>query len=195
MLVLATFTVGEVNAEFVVISVITWTMPSAFITGATGFVGSNLVDALLQHGWEVHCLVRDARRAGSLEQLGATLHLGNLGDSQCLETALAGVDTVFHVAGRVRALRQGEFLADNVEGTRNIVAAAAALPQPPVVIMVSSLAAGGPSKPGAPRRETDDDRPISAYGQSKLAAERAAAQLAAEVPLSIIRPPNYFWSG
>ena len=47
-------------------------MPSAFVTGATGFVGSNLVATLLQQGWQVGCLVRDAKRAVALERLGAT---------------------------------------------------------------------------------------------------------------------------
>ncbi len=167
-------------------------MPSALVTGATGFVGSNLVANLRSRGWEVSCLVRDVQRAVGLEPLGATLHLGKLGDAESLERAMKGADTVFHVAGRVRALNDGQFKADNVEGTRNVVEAAAAQTEPPVVVLVSSLAAGGPSKPDVPRRETDDDQPISAYGHSKLAAERAAAELAAEVPISIVRPPIIF---
>ena len=99
---------------------------------------------------------------------------------------------MFHVAGRVRALHQQQFTQDNVQGTRNIVSAAAAQEKPPVVVMVSSLAAGGPNQPGVPRRESDDDQPVSAYGKSKLAAERAAAELADRVPLSIVRPPIIF---
>jgi nucleoside-diphosphate-sugar epimerase len=167
-------------------------MPSALVTGATGFVGSNLVAQLRERDWEVGCLVRDPRRATALEALGATLHLGTLDDRDTLQQALSEVDFVFHVAGRVRALRPQEFTADNVEGTRNVVAAAAQQSHPPVVLLVSSLAAGGPSQPGTPRQESDDDRPISAYGQSKLAAERVAAELADRVPLSIVRPPIIF---
>ncbi len=167
-------------------------MPSALVTGASGFVGSNLVAKLRSRDWEVGCLVRDAQRATGLEPLGATLHLGTLGDTESLERAMTGVGTVFHVAGRVRALNEGQFMADNAEGTRNVVEAAAAQTEPPAVVLVSSLAAGGPSKPGTPRRETDTDRPISAYGHSKLAAERSAAELANEVPISIVRPPIIF---
>jgi len=167
-------------------------MPSALVTGATGFVGSNLVAQLRQRNWQVGGLVRDTRRAAALEPLGASLHLGKLDDTESLERAMRSVDTVFHVAGRVRALNDGQFRADNIEGTRNIVEAAAAQPQPPVVVFVSSIAAGGPSKPGEPRLETDDDQPVSAYGDSKLAAERAAAQLADEVSISIVRPPIIF---
>lgn len=167
-------------------------MPSALVTGATGFVGSNLVARLRNADWDVHCLVRDAKRAKSLDALGATLHLGTLSDPDSLERASSGADYVFHVAGRVRALADHEFETDNVDGTRNVVAAAAAQEKPPVVVLVSSLAAGGPNRPGQPRRESDEDRPISAYGKSKLAAERAAALLADEVPISIIRPPIIF---
>ena len=47
-------------------------MPRALVTGATGFVGSNLVAYLRHLGWEVNCLVRDTARAVSFEQLGAT---------------------------------------------------------------------------------------------------------------------------
>lgn len=167
-------------------------MPTAFVTGATGFVGSNLVEQLRQRAWNVRCLVRDARRGAVLEQLGAELHVGTLADCESLQRAIAGVDYVFHVAGRVRALSENQFVADNVEGTRHVVEAAAAQEQPPVVVLVSSLAAGGPSRPNAPRCETDIDEPISAYGKSKLDAERAAATLADEVPISVIRPPIIF---
>jgi len=167
-------------------------MPSALVTGATGFVGSNLVANLRQRNWEVGGLVRDVQRAAALEPLGATLHLGSLGNVESLERAMVGVDYVFHVAGRVRALNDRQFTADNVAGTRNVVEAAAAQTEPPVVVLVSSLAAGGPSKLGGPRCESDNDQPISAYGHSKLAAERAAAELADEVPISIVRPPIIF---
>lgn len=167
-------------------------MPKALVTGATGFVGSNLVDHLLQQTWQVDCLVRDLERASSLEQRGAALCQGTLSDAEGLVQRAEGCNVIYHVAGRVRALSDQQFTTDNVDGTRNVVAAAAAQPNPPVVVLVSSLAAGGPNQPGAPARETDDDRPISAYGESKLAAERAAAEFADQVPISIVRPPIIF---
>jgi len=167
-------------------------MPRILITGATGFVGSNLTAHLCQQGWEVRCLVRDLSRAAKLERLGAELVLGSLGDKESIGAATAGVDTVFHVAGRIRALREKQLFEDNIRGTRNVVEACAEQTTPPVVVMVSSIAAGGPSKPGSPRSESDRDRPISAYGRSKLEAERTAASLASEVPISVIRPPIIF---
>lgn len=167
-------------------------MPRALVTGATGFVGSNLVALLRSRDWEVHCLVRDKARAEFLQQLGAKLFLGTLADQESIESAMVGVDYVFHVAGRVRALAEEEFERDNVEGTRHVMQAATLQAQSPVVVYVSSLAAGGPSRRDIPRVEADEDQPISAYGQSKHNAERTAATFADEVPLSIVRPPIIF---
>ena len=167
-------------------------MTRALVTGATGFVGSNLVAHLRQLQWEVECLVRNVSRATHLEQIGATLRQGDLSDGEHLRIAMADKQVVFHVAGRIRALHESQFTTDNVDGTRHVMKACAAQPQPPTVVLVSSLAAGGPSAKGQPRRETDADYPISAYGRSKLAAEKAAAALAGDVPLSILRPPIVF---
>ncbi|MCH2113755.1 MAG: NAD-dependent epimerase/dehydratase family protein [Pirellulales bacterium] len=167
-------------------------MSRALVTGATGFVGSNLVAYLRRLGWHVRGLVRDLARAVPLKDLGAELHLGHLGEAESVERAGAGVDVIFHVAGRIRALSSSQFEIDNVVGTRHVMAAAAAIKKRPVVVYVSSLAAGGPSYRGAPRLESDLDQPISAYGRSKQAAERAAADFAGEVPLSVVRPPIIF---
>ena len=167
-------------------------MAHALVTGGTGFVGANLVEHLRQYGWEVTCLVRSEARAQHLQSLGGRLVVGSLGDGESLHEAANGCDVVFHVAGRVHALRDEQFQRDNVEGTRNVARACAEQETSPTLVLVSSLAAGGPNKPGQPRREQDEDRPISAYGQSKLAAERAAAAVADEVPLSIVRPPIVF---
>ncbi len=167
-------------------------MLRSLVTGATGFVGSNLAGHLRQQGWDVRCLVRDVQRAKYLDELGAELTLGRLDDFDSLVRAVVDVDVVFHTAGRVQAFTDQQFMADNVEGTRNVARACAEASRSPALIFISSLAAGGPSRPGEPRQEGDEDRPISAYGESKLAAERAAAALANEVPLSIVRPPIIF---
>ena len=167
-------------------------MPHALVTGATGFVGSNFVAHLCERGWDVRCLVRDKARAAPLEELGAELSLGALHDADSIARAVEETNVVFHLAGRVRALNTRQFTDDNVEGTRHVMEACAAQHQSPVAVVVSSIAAGGPSLPGAPRRESDHDHPVSEYGHSKLAAERAAIKLAGEVPLSIVRPPIVF---
>jgi nucleoside-diphosphate-sugar epimerase len=137
-------------------------------------------------------LVRSTSRLDQIELLEAELNYGSLDDIDSLKTASRGVDVVFHVAGRTAALRSCDYIRDNVEGTRRLAEACAAQPNPPVFVMVSSLAAGGPATPKAPRRERDPDRPISAYGHSKLAAERAISNFASSMPVSIVRPPMVF---
>jgi nucleoside-diphosphate-sugar epimerase len=167
-------------------------MSRCLITGASGFVGSNLARRLLSEGWQVRCLVRGSSRLEHLHGLEVEFARGSLEDSESLKAAAAQVDVVFHLAGRTAALRARDFVQDNVEGTRRLAAACAAQPNPPTLVMVSSLAAGGPGTPAAPRRETDAPRPVSAYGRSKLAAERAAVAAGVGVPVSIIRPPMVF---
>lgn len=167
-------------------------MPRSLVTGATGFVGANLAEQLSQRGWDVRCLVRDPARAEHLRQLGVEVEIGSLDDPASLARAVRGVDLVFHAAGRVHALGENQFTADNVVGTRNVAEACARESQPPTLVFISSLAAAGPSVAGQPRREGEVDQPISAYGRSKLAAERTAAEWAGEIPLSIVRPPIIF---
>jgi nucleoside-diphosphate-sugar epimerase len=170
-------------------------MPRALVTGATGFVGSNLVADLIARGWTVCCLVRNPDRAAALEKLGAELATGSLQDFDSIVRAVAGADVVFHVAGRTAALKRQDFFLDNVDGTRAVMKASVEQSPSPTVVFVSSLAAGGPSRTGSPRREPELSTPVSAYGASKLAAEQAATEFAGRVPLSIVRPPVVFGPG
>jgi nucleoside-diphosphate-sugar epimerase len=167
-------------------------MPRCLITGASGFIGFNLVAHMEHAGWAVRCLVRPTSQTESLTSRGVELMVGSLADLPSLQRAVAGMDVVFHLAGRLQALRHADFQQDNVVGTHQLTKACANLSQPPVMVIVSSLAAGGPATEQAPRIETDTDFPVSNYGRSKQAAEQAAASWASEVPISIVRPPIVF---
>ncbi|BBO30539.1 NAD-dependent epimerase/dehydratase family protein [Lacipirellula parvula] len=167
-------------------------MSRCLITGASGFVGSNLAQRLIRDGWEVRCLLRPTSRVEFLGNLPFERFEGGLSDADSLRRAVRGVDYVFHVAGRTAAFKPSQYFEDNVEGTRRLAEACAAQPTPPGLLMVSSLAAGGTGTMKAPRTEAEPERPVSNYGRSKLAAEQMLATYADRLAVSIVRPPMVF---
>jgi nucleoside-diphosphate-sugar epimerase len=156
------------------------------VTGATGFVGSHLVEALQRSGAEVTVLARSASKAAVLEAIGVRVVPGDLHDSAALENAARGQDVIYHVAGVVAARSEAEFLRANRDGTQNVTAAAERSGKPRFVL-VSSLAAGGPALKGAPLSGREPPRPVTAYGRSKLAAEQVVSS--SNLRWSIVRPP------
>lgn len=163
----------------------------AFVTGATGFVGSHLVEALLDRGYEVVCLVRRPERAIALFGPRVQYVTGALEDHEVLRQGCAGADAVFHLAGLTAARTEEEFFRVNRDGTQRLVRAAEeASPPPKRLVYVSSLAASGPSRKGRPAVETDPPHPVSAYGQSKLAGEEVVRR--SSLSWTIVRPPAVY---
>jgi dihydroflavonol-4-reductase len=158
----------------------------ALVTGATGFVGSHLVEALQNSSVEVTALARSASKAADLAQGGIRVVPGDLHDIAGLERAVRDQDVVYHVAGVVAARDESEFLRSNRDGTRNVLTAAEREGKPRFVL-VSSLAAAGPALRGAPLSGTEPPHPVTAYGRSKLAAEQVVRS--SSLPWSIVRPP------
>jgi dihydroflavonol-4-reductase len=167
-------------------------MSSVLVTGATGFIGLHLVEALVERGDHVRCLVRPTSIVEPLRQLGVELVTASFGDADRLRSATDGVDVVYHAAGIIRAFQCAEFYRANEQGTAQITAACAAQANPPRLVLISSIAASGPAPRGQLRIEADPPAPISHYGRSKLAAEQAAAKFAQSVPLTIVRPGIVF---
>jgi nucleoside-diphosphate-sugar epimerase len=102
-------------------------MRTAFVTGATGFLGLNLVDRLAADGWNVVALRRATSDLTHLKRFRVTLAEGTVEDAGSLERAMpGGIDVVFHVAGDVSfwSRHRGRQTRTNVDGTRNVVAAA-----------------------------------------------------------------------
>jgi 2-alkyl-3-oxoalkanoate reductase len=158
----------------------------ALVTGATGFVGSHLAEALRRHGVELTALARSPAKAAALAPLGVRVVAGDLHDQPALERACEGQDIVYHVAGLVAARTEADFLAANRDGTRNVVGAAERAGAGRLV-MVSSMAAAGPAVRGRPLRGDEPPRPVTAYGRSKLAAEQVVR--ASSLAWTILRPP------
>lgn len=164
----------------------------ALVTGASGFIGSNLVDRLLAEGVSVKCLVRSRSNLTWLKDLPVTLVPGDFLDPAALSRAVADTDLVFHVAGATRAPRRAAYFRGNFETTRNLLRACEKHgPKGQKFVFISSLAAAGPSS-GFPLTEDLDPQPVSAYGESKLWAERAVLEFSQQRPATIIRPPAVY---
>ena len=163
----------------------------AFVTGATGFVGSHLAETLAARGHDVVALARRRDQHETLEKIGVRPVSGSLENERSLETALANVEVVFHVAGVTDARNEAEFLAVNDTGTRKLLDAtrrtAHGLRR---FVHVSSQAAVGPSPRGKPLREESEPRPITSYGRSKLAGELAVR--GSGLPWTVVRPPAVY---
>jgi dihydroflavonol-4-reductase len=158
----------------------------ALVTGATGFVGGHLLDALQHKGARVTALARSPEKSRALESRGVSVVRGDLHDERAIERAVRSQDVVFHVAGVVAARDEASFLRANRDGTRNMVEAATRAGCGRLVL-VSSLAAAGPSPRGHPLNGSEPPHPVTAYGRSKLAAEEVVRS--SDLQWTIVRPP------
>jgi len=167
-------------------------MAKVLVTGANGFIGSHLVEALVSRGDEVTCLVRRTSSADRLRPWDVRLVYGDVTAAETLPPALAGNRIVYHVAGLNLVLRIKQYYRVNQQGMRNVAETCARQTTPPVLVTVSSLAAAGPAPDGRPRTEADPPTQVSHYGRSKRAGELVAEEFADRVPTTVVRPPVVF---
>lgn len=149
--------------------------PVVAVTGATGFVGRRLVDALPRCGVSVRPLLREA---AGLAALPGGVVVGDLRQPDGLTAALAGVDAVVHCAGIAHAMSgrpEQDYIDVNTDATARLAEAAQAAGVRRFVFLSSIRAQSGPSC-DAILTEADTPRPTDAYGRSKLAAERRLAE-------------------
>lgn len=164
------------------------------VTGATGFVGRNLLVRLLKEGLyqEIFLPVR------SLKKLEEQLRVEGLSvdhpQLRPLEMAAPDwdfyqleVDHVIHCAGMLYGRNREEYFRTHVGGTENLLRTIA---PPKKTILLSSQSAAGPCQPyQTSKQETDPDTPITWYGESKLVMEQRVAREFAHLPVAILRPP------
>ena len=152
----------------------------AFVTGATGFLGSHVARVLADRGADLRLLVRSTSNLRNLTGLRAETATGDLRDAASLEKAISGCDTVFHVAAdyRLWVRDPNEMYRSNVGGTRALLEAARKNGVRRVVY-TSSVATIGFRADGQP---ADEDSPVSLtdmighYKRSKFMAEQLAME-------------------
>jgi dihydroflavonol-4-reductase len=154
----------------------------AFVTGATGFLGSHVAHTLADEGVNLRLLVRANSDTKNVADLSADLVTGDLRDPASIEKGIAGCDTVFHVAADYRLWVRDpeEMYRSNVEGTRAVLEAARKN-NVRRVVYTSSVATVGFTSNGQP---ADENSPVSLanmigpYKRSKFMAEQVAIEAA-----------------
>lgn len=173
------------------------------VTGASGFIGSYIVEAALQRGHEVWAGVRATSSRQWLQCPGTQFATLDLGRPDVLCTQLrelrqqmgAPWDYVIHVAGATKSRDDVGFFRTNLRGTQNLVEALRAEQMMPSrLVFISSLSIFGAIREQEPYTEildTDTPEPNTAYGRSKLAAEQWLAQQD-DVPWVVLRPTGVY---
>ncbi len=159
------------------------------VTGGSGFLGSHVAEQLTRGGHEVRALVRSRSNRTFLTSLkNLEFAEGSVEDRKSIDAAMQGVDAVVHSAGAVKATSEAAFFECNTLGTVNLLDAA--IQHAPMLrrfVHISSLEACGPSLGRVPV-PLEQRRPITAYGRSKLAAEKEVLARKAKLPVVVLRP-------
>lgn len=168
------------------------------ITGASGFIGSFIVEEALKRGFETWAAVRKSSSRDYLKDERIHFIELNLSSKEQLVEQLRGkdFDYVVHAAGVTKCLNKADFHRINTEGTKNLVDALLEVEMPlKRFIFVSSLSIFGAIKEQQPYeeiRESDVPQPNTAYGRSKLEAEQYLESLGARIPYIILRPTGVY---
>ena len=173
-------------------------MDRILITGASGFIGSFIVEEALRKGFETWAAVRKSSSREFLKDERIHFIELNLSSEEDLKRQLADVqfDYVVHAAGVTKCLNAADFRRINTEGTQHLVKALIATHQPlKRFVFISSLSIMGAIREQQPYTEileTDAPQPNTAYGLSKLEAERWLDALNADFPYVVLRPTGVY---
>ncbi len=163
-------------------------MAIAVVTGANGFVGSHLVDLLLEKKFEVRCLIRKTSNLKWLEGKNVQIINSGLQDKTGLRKAFENAEYIFHVAGVVKSKTKEGYFEGNVENTKALLDTALEFKDTiKRFLIVSSQTAVGPSKKNEIVNEETPCNPITTYGRSKLAQEKLAESYMDKIPITICR--------
>ena len=172
-------------------------MEKILITGASGFIGSFIVEEALKRGMDVWAAMRKSSSKQFLTDERIHLIELNLDSEAQLSEQLAGLDLdyVVHAAGVTKCLHEADFFRVNTEGTKHLVNVLRTLSTPlKRFVYISSLSIFGPIREKQPYeeiRESDTPNPNTAYGRSKLAAEQWLDTLDG-FPYVVLRPTGVY---
>jgi nucleoside-diphosphate-sugar epimerase len=165
----------------------------AVVTGANGFVGSHLVDLLLEKNYKVRCIIRKTSNLRWLEGKNVEIIDTGLFNKEGLNIAFKDAEYIFHVAGVVKSKNPEGYFKGNVDTTRNLLDTALEHKDSiKCFLIVSSQTATGPSYNSKPVNEETECRPITTYGRSKLAEEKLAQTYMDRLPITICRAPAVY---
>jgi len=166
----------------------------AFVTGATGFIGANVVRALLERGLSVCALVRPASDRRNIVGLPIEVVEGDIRDLSSVKRGMEGCEVVFHVGALYSFwVRPQRLIYEvNVDGTRNVLRAALELGVEGVVYTssVAALGLGSRERPATEETPVDPEHIVSDYKRSKFLAQRVALEFAhkKKLPVFIVNP-------
>lgn len=167
--------------------------PLALVTGASGFVGSHLVDLLLSQNYKIRVIARKGSSLRWVKDQPIEIFNCNYNDTEGLKKAVNECDYIFHVAGVIKSKTKEGYFAGNQVVTRNLLdAVKKSNPNLKRFIHISSQAAVGPSPDDKPIDETAPYNPVSVYGKSKMAAELEVLKEKDSIPITICRPPSVY---
>ncbi len=170
-------------------------MPTAFVTGGSGFVGGSLIERLARDGWSVRALARSDRAADAVRVRGAEPVRGDLGDLTALVAGMEGADVTFHAAAKVEDFGPWrEFVEANVEGTRNVLRACRAA----AVARAVHVSTEAVLMHGQPLVHVDETYPLALrskapYSRSKAMAEQVVLEEGRGALEAMIVRPRFVW--
>ena len=170
-------------------------MPTAFVTGGSGFVGGALIERLRREGWDVRGLARSERAAERVGGLGAEPVMGDLEDVESLRAGAEGCEVAFHAAAKVEDWGDpADFERLNVHGTQNVIDAC----RDAGVRRLVHVGTEAALMAGQPLVNVDEDTPLrpdspALYSSSKAKAERLVRAANADALETVVVRPRFVW--
>ena len=170
-------------------------MPTAFVTGGSGFVGAALIERLRSEGWEVRALARSERAAERVRKLGAEPVAGDLDDRDSLKAGAGGSEVAFHAAAKVEDWGDpADFERLNVRGTENVINACCDAGVRRLVHVGTEAALMA----GQPLVNVDEEAPLrpdsaALYSSSKAKAEQLVRAANGHGLETVVVRPRFVW--